>query len=388
MRKVAFILSIFAVLFIAPAVGAQGGSDENFQRGEVVTVAKGETVQGDFFAFGETVEISGTVNGDVYTAGGQVSVDGTVNGDLLAAGGTISISGRVDQDVRAAGGQLTISGEVGGNITLGAGNVELTEDAKVGGSILAGVGNLRLASPVGGSVRLGAGNVNISNKIDGNVNVAAEDIRIASNAKIGGYLTYWSDKDASIDENAEVVGEVTKKAPADVSKSSENFFGAFAGFSLFGALVSLVSTFIVGLILIRFFPVFNKNVVANLTKTPWISLGAGFLALILVPIAAFILMITIVGIPLGLILMVLYVVALYLARIFVIYWIGSTIFARMGGKTHELWALIVGLIVYYLITLIPVLGGLVTFSVLLFGLGAAILAERDLYTTARKKDIV
>jgi len=389
MKKIVVILTTLAILFIAPTAVAQDDSDKNFRKEEIVSVAKGEVIEGDFFAFGERVEISGTVNGDVYTAGGDILVDGDVNGDLLAVGGNISISGNISQDVRVAGGQVRISGKIGNNITIGAGNVDITQDAKIGGSIVAGAGNISLAAPISGDVRIGAGNLTISSKIGGNVNVGVGEIRLTSNAKVEGDLTYWSDGDVSIDESAVVAGAVTKNPPPDFSKPSPTkIFGVFTGFTLVTAFISLTSTFVIGLLLINLFPRFNRGVVLTLRKKPWISLGVGVLALIATPIVFGLLMATVVGLPLGLILMALYFILLYLARIFVIFWIGISLFERSGRKAHEVWALIIGLVVYYIITLVPIIGGIVTLSVLLFGLGAAILTKKELYLAARKKELL
>jgi hypothetical protein len=123
-----------------------------------------------------------------------------------------------------------------------------------------------------------------------------------------------------------------------------------------------------------------------LKKRPWASLGIGFLTLILTPIIFILLLITVLAIPLAVILLALYLIAIYLARLFIIFWAGTMIFERTGRKIHEVWALIVGLIVYYVITLIPIIGGLITFFVILFGLGTAILTTREFYLAARKKE--
>ena len=104
--------SVAALIFLVSTAAAQ---ERAGQRGSDsrATVPAPQVVEGDYFAFGKVVEISGTINGDLYASGGQVVIDGRVNGDVLVAGGRVSISGTVSQDVRAAGGQITIAGSVG-----------------------------------------------------------------------------------------------------------------------------------------------------------------------------------------------------------------------------------------------------------------------------------
>ena len=57
-------------------------------------------------------------------------------------------------------------------------------------------------------------------------------------------------------------------------------------------------------------------------------------------------------------------------------------------QVRDVWALVVGLVVYSVLTVIPFIGGLVTLFVILFGLGAILLADRGLYVAAREKEIV
>ena len=80
--KVASAASIVAIVFFFSTATAQERAGRSGSRSHV-TVPASEVVNGDYFAFGGTVEIAGTINGDLYASGGQVVIDGTVNGDVL-----------------------------------------------------------------------------------------------------------------------------------------------------------------------------------------------------------------------------------------------------------------------------------------------------------------
>ena len=390
MKRFFVILASFLfVLALAFPVLAQDKSKENFRQGELVTLPAGETVNRDFFAFGERVEISGTVNGDVYAGGGIVIVDGKVNGDLLAAGGTLTISGSVSQDARLGGGQITITGKIGRNLTIGGGNVELTDSARVNGSLVAGAGNLNLAAPVQGSARIGAGNLTISNRINGDVDAGIGTLRLTSKARVNGNLTYWSDKDASIDPAAKVGGEVTRNTPAEGFRPAPSkIWGIPTGAGLFFKIISIISTLIIGLLIILLFPRFSQKAADNITRRPWPSVGFGLLALVATPIITIILLVTIVGIPLALILFLLYLMSLYIVRIFAMLWAGRLLSEKTGWKASSYWSFIVGAVIYYLIQMVPVVGVVVTALVILFGLGAALIAKKEAYTLARKESIL
>lgn len=392
MRKVlAYLVVLFVFMFALPLPAL---AEE--QKPEIITLGQDEVVDRDYFAGGETVEIYGTVNGDVYAAGGQVFIDGVVNGDVLVAGGVVKISGVITQDVRAAGGQLTISGNVEGNVTIGGGNVDISESAQVSGNVVAGAGNLTISGPIEGNIMAGAGNFILESSVGGDVETGVGVLRITPNGSVDGNLTYYSDTEASIDEKASIAGEIMRKeVPEKFSEGMEKAkemkvspmeMGAiFAGVTLAAKIIGAISTLIIGLILLKLYPNYLGKVADNINKKPWPSLGIGFIALIATPVAGVILLITLVGIPLALMLFAIYGIYLYLAKVFVVYWIGEKIFSE---KTKKGWLLLGGVVVFAVITFIPVIGGLARFLTVLFGLGAGLMACKKAHQAAIEKKVI
>lgn len=384
---VATIIFLFLSILAFP-VFAQTSS-ENFRRGDTVILEKDEIVDGDFFAFGERVEISGTVNGDVYVAGGMVFVDGVVNGDLIAAGGTINISGKISQDVRIGAGQITITGSIGKNITFGGGNVEITDSASIAGSILAGAGNVVIAASVGGDIRIGSGSLTLSNQVKGNVVAGVEDLRLRSKAKIEGNLFYWSKKDASIDSSAKIVGGLSRFTPDNtINLSATKLSSNFNGFFFVLKIVSIFYTLVIGLLLIKFLPTFSQNAADRIKNKPWPTLGWGVLVFFGIPLLIIGLLISVIGIPFALVATPAYLIVLYVVRIFVFLFTGQFVAEKLNLKINKYLVFILGGTIYYLIQLIPLIGGFVIFLVLLLGLGAVIAAKKDFYISARDKNIL
>jgi cytoskeletal protein CcmA (bactofilin family) len=389
-KKIGFGLILWMISSVA-AVTVAGPSENAPEPGEhqVMILPAGKVINGDYFAYGERVEISGTVNGDVYALGGQVLVDGEVNGDLLVAGGTVIVSGKISQDARIMGGQVTVNGAIERNLTVAGGNVNLTNTASVQGGVVAAGGTIVLAVPVGKDVRVAAGNLTVSDMIDGNLHVAAGQLRLTSKAAVGGNLTYWSGHPASIDENAKVAGIISKKIPKEgIRNSAEKMAGMVAGFILLAKIIGFFSTLLMGLVLIYFVPNYSRDVVSTLRDKPLASLGLGFLTVLATPVMIVFLLVTVVGIPLALLLSALYLIGIYLARILAIFWIGSALLGLFGKTVGEGWALVLGLIVYSVLTLLPFIGGLVAVLAVLFGLGASLLADRQFYLAARKKEMI
>lgn len=379
------------VLILAPQVPAneQNSEIEKSEERKIVTVPAGEVINHDYFAIGKSVEISGTVNGDVYAIGGHVLVDGQINGDLLAVGGKVTISGAISQDARIAGGEVTISGNIGGNITVASGNVELTHNAVIQGGVVAGSGNIHAAGSVGRDITIGAGNITISGNTTGNIKAAAGAIRLTSNAAVSGDLTYWSQSPASIDNHAKVSGHITRAAmPEEFVPQPDDVVALFVGLTLFWVAANFTSTLILGLLLIHFYPKFSQRAIAHLKEQPLASAGLGILVLIFTPVLVGILGISLIGLPLAFLLVALFLIYLYLGRIFVIAWVGHLIFRRLGKAHYEKWAFVIGLILYSLLTLIPVLGTLVTFLAILFGLGTLLLIKKDIYGVLRSQELI
>lgn len=389
MKKIfAGFLITFLFLFAAPLAYANQNTPQ-----KITTLNSEEVVEGDYFASGDIVEVYGEIEDDAYIAGGQITIDGNIGGDLLVAGGTVNIRGNVDQDVRVAGGQITISADVGQNLTVLGGNVEITDSANIAGNIVAGAGNLNINAPIDGNVKGGAGTVNLNSNIDGSVEMGVGQLRLSPEASVAGNLTYWSEEKASISDTATVSGNITmRKAPTTITgdniKIDRQFRDMFRNLRYSARVISTISAFIVGLILIKLYPNFLKTSSEKLREKTWASLGIGFASLILTPIAAAILLATVIGIPLGMMLFAAYFVYIYLAKIAVSFWAGTFVVEKAGLTKKDWYSLGIGLVIYLVLTLIPVLRGFVSFSALIFGLGAMLLSCRQIYENAKAKGVV
>lgn len=367
MKKVLMVLVCAFLVFPGVALA------KNPTREKTMTVLpKGEVVDHDYFTAGDIVEISGTVNGDVYAAGGTVLVDGVVNGDLMVAGGTITVSGQVSQDIRAAGGQITILDKVGRNATLVGGNIDIAESAVISGSLTTA-----------------AGNVNINSQV-GDIEAAVGAIRLAPSAKVMGSVNYTSEDEISVSESASVSGTINRRiTPEFIKSSGKAEFEAFAkGFGLFALITSALTSLVLGLLMIKFLPVYSKNA-ANIVTTRFLpSLGLGLAALFFIPILIILLFITMIGIPLGIALILVFILYLYIGRLYAMLAIGAKVAEVANLKLSPVAVFIVGLLVYYLLVAIPFVGGLVKLLVVIAGFGAALVNDRATWQASRKAKIV
>lgn len=351
-------------------------ADENEE--EIIVLPSTATVNSDYFANGRTVEISGRVNGDVYVFGGQVFMDGVIDGDLLVAGGSVEISGTVTKNVRLLAGQALITGNIGQNVTAVTATIELSPSSSVGRNIIVVSGNTDLESKVGNNVRLYSSSARISDGIHGKVLAYVGNLRLTSKVNIGGELEYWSNKAALIDPNAKVKGGVIHHPSFFYDLLHGKIFrGLKIGSKLAVLLMNFFYSFIIGLIMLRYFPQRIEQTLATLNKKPAQSLVAGVVLLFLLPVTMLVLLVTILGAPFALALLSLTVVGLYSAKVFAVFWMSTHIFRKFELKKHRKLYFTFGLIVYFIVTLIPYAGTIVTVAALLFGLGGAALGKID-----------
>lgn len=327
------------------------------------TLPTGKTVDTDLFVAADYIRIDGDVNGDFFVVGSRVVINGHIAGDVFGFAESIQINGHVDGNVRTWSQNLTISGTVAKNFLGGADSAVIDPKGSVGGSATIGAGHILLNGPVGRDVMASAGEINFTNKVGGNVLVNGRRISVDSGAVIGGGLTYYSEQPPTVDSGATIKGAMVegKHRPHVPSYKQPRYYWHQA--------FKWAASFLFGLALILLVPAFFGDVVRSLDRVG-ISGGIGFLTLVGIPIAAIIACCTIVGLAVGISSLLVYVIACYSAHIFVGVWVGRKLLGEGTGTGAMLGRLALGLAILTVIRLVPWLGGLVGFLVLLWGFGA------------------
>jgi cytoskeletal protein CcmA (bactofilin family) len=351
------------------------------------SVVLGQRVTGDFFAVDEVVDIAGVVEGDVYAAGRLVRVSGTVTGDLIAAAEALDITGLVNQDVRVAGRQVTITGSIGKNVTALAETFEVTTGASVGGSLLGAAQTVVLSGPVGLDARLAAASVRLDSRIGGKVDAMTDLLVVTADGTVERSLTYWSRNEATVDPGATIGGILSRREPPRTTTGEADDSLSVVGALMFKA-ISFGAMLLSGLLFIHLFPNFARQAADTVGRRTLSSLGLGFVALVVVPAAAIMLFITVVGIPLALLVMMSYAVGLYLVRMFAALWLGRALLARKQNQIGAAWAYVLGLAVLFAFSLLPYAGFIVQAGAVLLGLGAVLITKKNVYDSARRSGLL
>lgn len=383
MKRVAFFT---AILISIPLILVSSVFAQQIEQKDDIVVLKDQVINKDYFAKGQQISVLGSINGDAYLAGGKVTIEGNIGGDLIAVGGTINVRGRVVKNLRVAGGQVVISGEVGGNTTVAGGAVEIMDNAKIGGSLTSLAGSLTVYAPVSKGATIAAGDTTIASHINGDVVAAVGNISLTPQASVLGDLTYYSQNDAQIREGASINGKTTHNIPRIKQTQKYQGIGEKAKISL--TIISLLLSLIIGAVLLRLLPVFSQKTVDRVLTKPLLSFGQGILALIVTPIAAILLAITLIGIPFALIMTVAFIIYLYIAKIFVALAVGQKLLELTQSKYGPIWALLAGLLIYAIISIIPIIGPLTAFIVVTIGVGAILQTKLTVYKLIRDKKLI
>ncbi len=410
------------VLVAVSAVGAFEG-----RGGDVVVIATDEVIKDDLYVGAETFTLNGTVEGDLIVTGGTIEVNGTVKGDLLAVGQSVTINGEVQDDARIAGYALFLGGEVRDDFLGGGFSLETRPESRVGGDLLFGGYQGALAGTVDGDLNIGAAAVRLAGEIVGDVVVDVSDsepgtgmppgfpfapgmpsvpsvpagLTLDKDVQIEGDLQYIANVEADIPSGA-VAGR-TSFAPYVSEEQVEEKVSPLlmVGKWLFKQLRRLITLLLLGALMLWLAPNWARNVADVAQERPLASFGGGVLALAVFGLGMMLLLGAVVllaillgvvtlgelavlaaalgGLVIGALSLSFKVIWSYVTKIIISLLVGRLILGRFAAKAadNRWWPLLLGVLLWVLVTAIPILGWLVGLVSILLGLGAILLWGHD-----------
>lgn len=331
----------------------------------------------DVYAAGGTVDVLATVEGDVVVAGGRVTVGERVSGDVMAAGGTVSVRADIGDDVRVAGGDIMLSGTIGDDAIAAGGNVTLSPDGRISGRAWFSGGRIDVAGAVGRELKAAGGRIVLSGRLNGDVELRGRAISILDSAIIDGDLVYRSPREAEIADGAQIHGTITYE-PAERPVGA--IVAAVAGIGI----VVLLSLIVTGIALFLLFPHFVEMAVATIRTEPWKALGLGLAIFAATPVVISVLFMTVIGWLPAIVIGILYLLLLLASLLTGAFYVGSLGPGLRGrnevSRARRLWSFVIALIVLLLLALVPLLGALLLFALMLLGMGSLILSMYRTYT--------
>ncbi len=364
LKNIITILSLVLMLFVPLLSFSMPESGE--------TVTRRGTVNDDYYAAGGTVDINALISGDVVVAGGDLFIGQNIKGDAMVVGGSVHIRGEIQDDVRIAGGDISVDANIGDDLIASGGRINISAGSTIGGEAWLAGGDVHVAGTVNKDLLIGAGSIRLSGIVHGDVKLEGGEIQILEGAIINGDLHYRSPSEANIHSAARIAGNVSyEKVEWDHSHRGAGIF-------------FVITMVVASIVLFKLFPGFTMLAVGRISTDPLKSLGAGFLVLFIVPIIAVLLISIVLGVWVGLSIMALYFVALILGLLVSCFFVGDWGARRLHKDVtttgRRLLSVSIAIFVLGLLKLIPVIGCLLVFALLLLGLGAVILQLKDIYS--------
>lgn len=355
--------SILAVVIALPSIGHA----LERRTGDLITVEAGETIEDTLFAAGDTITIDGNINGDLLAFGRSITVRGNVAGNIFTGGQTVSVEGTVGGSIIGGARGLTLArARVGRNLFGFGRDVDVDVDAEVGGNAIAFGESVGVDGRVGSDL-MGFGNtVEIGGTVLGDVEGFAGSVRLLPSARVTGNVTAHVDSagDLSIADGA-VVGGTTDEQLVEREQRRNPYYTV--GYYV-RQVVRLGAAFLTGFVLLWLFPTLRD--VSLPTVGAVLRSGAiGLAAMVTLPVAAFLVCLTVIGIPIGILTFVLGAIGLYFSKTVLAQVIGRSLFRDPASPPHYAATLLTGLAIVIVAINLPFVGGLANFLLTIVGFG-------------------
>jgi cytoskeletal protein CcmA (bactofilin family) len=369
LRLVRLVALVALLLALSPSAAAAA----DIRQGQDITIGTSDTIEDDLYAFGSNIAINGTIRGDLVATGNNISIDGNVTGSVIAAGNSIAIRGQVGGSVRAVGNTIVLDGKVANDLVAAGNELTILSNGRIGRDAIVAAATTTISGQIGRDLQVGGANVKIDGVVGGNVTATIDRLQITDHGTVGGSLKYTSRNEAQIANASSVKGSIERQTPDN--GRAPLFTGTTA--LVVEWLKGLIGLLILGILVVFFFPGFSRRAGEALVRSPWLTLAIGALILIGLPILSIVFFAVgglIGGWWIGFVVLALFVVVLALSIPVAAVGVGGALL-RVARRPVPVWlALLIGLVALLLVALIPILGGLVIFCALLFGMGATTIA--------------
>jgi len=366
MRFVMLLFSV-AAIFVIHVAPASAQMDDIWRAGARVHAVASD--HENLNAAGAIVSVRGTVRQDVRAAGAEVDVDASTGRDYWVAGAIVTVRGSATRHLYAAGARVSIDAKVGDKLSAAGARVLIGPQTEVSGPVRIAGAEVVFAGSASGGAEIYGDTVRIDGRIVGDVRVMARQITVGKGAVIDGNVRFESFNEPVIEEGAQITGKQTVTLPQPRGVGPENIIGAIGALILF----AVGAGFLLGLILLVGARGFVENSILAMRDAPLRSALIGLGVLILLPVLAAVLMVTIIGVPIGLLTLLAFPLLLFIGAVLAAFGLSDRLFNRvreprsMGAR---LLYLIGGLLILVLLGLIPFVGFATWMLALMFGLGA------------------
>ena len=311
----------------------------------------------------DDIIIDKDINSSSLIIGSSIEVDNKIAGSGIILGNNINLNSNIDY-LFTLGTNITYSGSTTDALLIGS-KIVLNESSNISRDITILAKDAEISGSINRNITIYATNVTIKDaQIAGNVKIEAQNIKLEANAAIIGELLYNDDAKITISDVASIGNTKTYTSSKHHPETFLDKAKACA--------IGMVNILVIFALLAFFSPkLFNK--IDDKKKDIIKNIGLGFIFLLLLPIIILLLIITVFGLSLGIILIAIYLLLVYLANMITGYIIGSFIWDKLIKKEKRIYLTgVIGILILYLLKLIPIIGIIVTIISTMIGVGTII----------------
>ncbi len=363
MRQKAFLLCIFlwcVWLLISPVAAAQAPFDVGTDRflGGPSPVHEVTGID-DLFMSGHVIRSESAISGSGHFAGRRILVNGAVGGDLYAAGMVITIGAPVSGDATLAGYDIAVS-DVGGDLRITGTKVALTGEVE-------------------GYTLITGDRVQFESQVKGDVSLSASQVTFSEDAIIEGNLVVFEETTGSTEIPSSVISQdrIERRPAPGSSAAVEDLEIWDRDHPVMKFLTRLVFVLIVVSMIAVLLPTPVTRSRDVTFRRPFSTFWLGFLAMSAAIGSAIVLLITGIAfilVPISLLIAALGALLGYFLGVYVLGSAALFVLGR-GGETrvsNRVIAAAFGAFLATVISRVPVLGWVGTFTIILLGVGALV----------------
>ncbi len=358
--KIISLITLLIISLFAPIVNAENETNENQavpinETQETITIE-----EGDKYLFQDSVAIDNPVDGNLFIMANTVTINSQVGGDAFIVANTINIeeNGYVLSNLFACANIIHVKGVAYNIYSVGD---TLTIDGFVYRDVKSICNTLNINSMIGRDVFANCSSINFKEKPN-----TENTPSIASYGSIQGDLNYSSDEEIAIPEDS-VAGEthfsqLQNHTTFDIS----NYM-----YSLGAILVSAIIIWLIGLWIS---PKLLHNASHPITVRKALQIiGLGIIVPIVITLLSFIILLIPITSHLTILLLCILAILFFISTSVAIININTMICNKLKitQNLYKLGFLIVTTVVFWLLTLIPYAGMVISFIAMIWGIGSA-----------------
>ncbi len=360
---------IDAVALALVCVPYLANAETVLRTGSDISVGTDQIINDDYYVsvgFGGRTDMSGAVAGDMLVLAGSAIVNGSVGEDLMALGGTLQMHGSTTDDLRVVAWDTVISESVGGDVVVLGSSLKILPTATIGGNVYFFGIDAKIDGAVDGSVYGTAERVLINGAVGKDVDLhAAGGLTLGDKAAVAGNVTYNGLVPLARSQGTIIEGEVNETVENDTPDARE------------AARAILTPLFVMLFAALSLFLLFKRGLqrlVEKIDESFLVATGLGVATMFAGPVAAILLLFTVLGFILGVALFGMFITLASAAVALMGVVLGAFVSKYLRGRLEvTLTTVVAGTVLMHLLTnilaIVPVLSIVFVLGVFMVTLG-------------------